>query len=69
MKNHPLSLHPKVAATGIGGSVSIIILWAISYAIVVPGLVQAAFVAVISAACGWLAPWLPEPPAAKPPKP
>ncbi len=65
MTNHPLQLHPKVAATGASGAVALVILWAVSYAIVVPPEVAAAFTALVGFLGSWLAPWIPQAPPAK----
>lgn len=54
-----LTIHPKAAGAGIGGALAVIILWAMSYGVVVPPEVAAAFTAVIAGVCAWLAPWVP----------
>ena len=51
-----VDLHPKVAAGALSSSLSLIILWAISYWVVVPPEVAAAFTAVLAFVGGWLAP-------------
>ncbi len=64
--NGKLTLHPKVASAGLAGAVALIILWGISYVLVVPPEVAAAFTVVLSFAGGYLAPIVQrEKPAAK----
>jgi len=56
-----LTLHPKVAGGSLSACLAMIILWALSYWLVVPPEVAAAFTAALAFAGGWLAP--PAPPA------
>lgn len=51
-----LSIHPKVAGSGLSASLALIILWAVGYWVVVPPEVAAAFATVLGFAGGWLAP-------------
>jgi hypothetical protein len=51
-----VDIHPKVAGGALSASLSLIILWALSYWVVVPPEVAAAFTAVLGFAGGWLAP-------------
>ena len=61
-----LSLHPKVAASLLGGWVSTLILYGADYwgHINPPAVVGAALVGVVTFACGYLAPADASPPAA-----
>lgn len=59
-----LVLHPKVAAGGLSGAVALIVLWGLSYVVKVPPEVAASFTLVLSFVGGYLAPWIPKPPAA-----
>jgi hypothetical protein len=54
-----LTIHPRVAASSLGGSLSLILLWGISFLIDVPPEVAAAFTLVICAVCGWGVPAAP----------
>lgn len=51
-----VDIHPKVAGASLSASLSLIVLWAISYWVDVPVEVAAAFTAVLGFAGGWLAP-------------
>lgn len=55
----PLVIHPKVAGSSLSASLSLIILWTVSYWVVVPPEVAASFAAVLAFAGGWLAPAAP----------
>jgi uncharacterized membrane protein YfcA len=55
-----LTLHPKTASAGIGGSVALIVLWVMSYWVDVPPEIAAAATLIIATFCAWLAPWLPK---------
>jgi hypothetical protein len=57
----PLDIHPKVAGGTLSGAVALIVLWALSYWIVVPPEVAAAFTLALASIGGWLAP-APAPP-------
>ncbi len=54
--NGKLNLHPKVAAGGLAGALSLIILWGVSFGVTVPPEVAAAFTSVLAFIGGWLAP-------------
>lgn len=56
----PLILHPKVAGAGLTACLALIILWGVSYALVVPAEVAAAFTAVLGFVGGYFAPWFEE---------
>ncbi len=53
-----LALHPKVAGGSLSACLSLIILWGVSYALVVPPEVAAAFTALLGFLGGYLAPVL-----------
>ena len=55
--NGALTLHPKVAAGGIGGSAGIVVVWLLGLAhITVDPVVAAALAAVVAGFAAWLAP-------------
>lgn len=62
--NGKLNLHPKVAGGTLSGALALIVLWGLSYALVVPPEVAAAFTLVLSFVGGWLAPTFANSPAA-----
>jgi hypothetical protein len=65
--NGALTLHPKVAGGSLSACLALIVLWGVSYWVVVPPEVAAAFTAALAFVGGWLAPTLaPAPPAATP---
>jgi len=55
-----LTLHPKVAGGAIGGAVSLIVLYGLSYALVIPSEVAAAVGVISVSVCGYFAPWVEE---------
>lgn len=54
--NGKLNLHPKVAGGSLSACLALIVLWAVSYWIVVPPEVAAAFTAALGFAGAWLSP-------------
>lgn len=52
-----MTLHPKAAAAGLGGSLALIIVWALGYALTIPPEVASAGTVIIAGAAAWLAPW------------
>lgn len=61
--------HPKFGAAGFGGSLSIVILWGLSYAVKIPAPVQGAIEAIVLMVCVWAAPFLPAEKPAPPSQP
>jgi hypothetical protein len=48
-------IHPKVAAAGLGGAVSIVVVWTVTlFGVEVPPSVASAFTTILSFACGYL---------------
>src|SRR5205823_11679004 len=57
VRNHPLNLHPKVAATGMGSLFATVVLWLLGLAGVhPPANVAAAICGLIASGLAWLAP-------------
>ncbi len=55
----PLTLHPKVAAAGLAGSISILVIWLLGLAhVTVDPVVAGALSTALAAFGGWLAPIL-----------
>lgn len=55
-----LTIHPKVAGGAIGGSIALIVLYGLSYALVVPPEVAAAVGVISTSICAYLSPWFAE---------
>jgi len=54
--NGSLNIHPKVAGGTLSGALALIILWALSYWVIVPPEVAAAFTLLLGSVGAWLAP-------------
>jgi len=54
--NGALNIHPKVAGGTLSGALALIVLWALSYWVVAPPEVAAAFTLLLGGIGGWLAP-------------
>ena len=52
-----MNLHPKAAGAGMAGALSVIVMWGLSFAVVVPPEVGAALASVRAFTGAWLAPW------------
>lgn len=64
--NGLLNIHPKVAGGSFSGALSLIVLWGLSYVVVVPTNVAAAFAVVLTGLGAYLAPVLKHDPPAAP---
>lgn len=57
--NGPLDLHPKTAATGLGGSAGLVVIWVLGLAhVTVDPVVAGAIVVTLAGFGAWLAPLL-----------
>jgi len=58
MKSNALVLHPKVAAGGIAGSLSVCVVYVVGHFVTVPPEVASAVTVIVSGVAGYFAPWI-----------